>query len=149
MSHTTLLFTDLYQLTMAEGYFKAGIHRRRACFDYFFRRCPFGGGYALFAGLGGLLEIIEKLHVSESDIDFLRSLGSFDERFLTHLKAFHFMGDIRSVTPASIGAMVETIEKHRCRDHAKRLSESLQAENSCDAAVALIEASALEVRKAG
>ena len=55
------------------------------------------------------------------------------------------MGDIRSVTPASIGAMVETIEKHRYRDNAIKLSESLQTENTCDAAVALIEASALEV----
>jgi len=53
------------------------------------------------------------------------------------------MGDIRSVTPASIGAMVETVEKHRYRDNAIRLSESLQTENTCDAAVALIEVSAL------
>ena len=97
MSYTTPLFTDLYQLTMAEGYFKAGIHRRQACFDYFFRRYPFGGGYALFAGLGNLLEFIENLRVSDSDLDFLRSLGGFDEWFLTHLKTFRFSGDIRAV----------------------------------------------------
>jgi zeaxanthin glucosyltransferase len=59
------------------------------------------------------------------------------------------MGDIRSVTPASISAMVETIEKKRYRDNAMKLSESLQIENTCDDAVALIEASALEVQKAG
>ena len=59
------------------------------------------------------------------------------------------MGDIRSVTPASIGAMVETIEKQRYRDNALKLSESLQIENTCDDAVALIEKSALEVWKAG
>ncbi len=59
------------------------------------------------------------------------------------------MGDIRSVTPASIGAMVETIERLRYRDNAIKLSESLQIENTCDDAVALIEAGALEVQKAG
>ena len=59
------------------------------------------------------------------------------------------MGDIRSVTPTSIGAMLETIEKQRYRDNAMKLSESLQIENTCDNAVALIEASALEVQKAG
>ena len=59
------------------------------------------------------------------------------------------MGDIRSVTPASIGAMVETIEKHRYRDNAIKLSESLQTQNTCDDAVAVIEASALDAQKAG
>jgi len=59
------------------------------------------------------------------------------------------VGDIRSVTPASIGAMVDTIEAQGYRDNALKLSESLQIDNTCDDAVALIEKSALEVQKAG
>jgi UDP:flavonoid glycosyltransferase YjiC (YdhE family) len=59
------------------------------------------------------------------------------------------MGDIRSVTPAGIGVMMDTIGKLRYRDNAIKLSEFLKAENSCEAAVALIEASATAVRKAG
>ena len=55
---------------MAEGYFKADIHRRQACFDYFFRRYPFDGGYAVFAGLGDLLTIIESARISSEDLDF-------------------------------------------------------------------------------
>jgi len=58
------------------------------------------------------------------------------------------MGDIRSVNPDRIGAMVDTIEKQGYRDRAIRLSESLQIDNTCDDAVALIEKSALQVRKA-
>lgn len=97
MSHTSLLLTDLYQLTMAEGYFKAGIHRRKACFDYFFRRHPFGGGYAVFTGLSDFLAFVENANSSKSDIDFLRSLHRFEEPFLKHLANLRFSGDIHAI----------------------------------------------------
>lgn len=86
-----MLFTDQYQLTMAQLYWKHGLHERDAQFDYFFRRYPDYGehraGYAVFAGMGWLLDWIEDLGFTEDDIAALRSQGRFDEGFLSWLRA--------------------------------------------------------------
>lgn len=86
-----MLFTDLYQLTMAQLYWKQGLHERPAQFDYFFRRYPDYGehraGYAVFAGMGWLLDWMEDLHFTEEDLDALRLQGRFDEGFLAWLGA--------------------------------------------------------------
>lgn len=95
------LFTDFYQLTMAQLYFKTGIHNQNVQFDYFFRRYPdYGGhqaGYAVFAGLETLLDWMERTACSDDDISALRaqrgSTGKplFAEDFLAWLrKAGHF-----------------------------------------------------------
>ena len=55
------LYTDLYELTMAQGYFLTGKHETSSCFDYFFREYPFQGGYVVFAGLQDLLDALEDL----------------------------------------------------------------------------------------
>lgn len=91
----TASYTDLYQLSMAQVYFETGKNRKRAVFDYFFRKLPFGGGYAVFCGLDPLLETIENLKFEERDIDFLQRHG-FSDAFLEELKAFRFSGDIYS-----------------------------------------------------
>lgn len=91
----TATYTDQYQLTMAQVYFLNGRKDQVAVFDYFFRRLPFGGGYAVFAGLGDFLDILENLHFDEADLDFLKSQG-FDRSFLDHLKGFHFKGKIQA-----------------------------------------------------
>lgn len=88
-------YTDQYQLAMAQVYFLKGRHDRTAVFDYFFRKVPFKGGYAVFAGLEDLLEILETLHFDEIDIAFLRQSG-MDPAFLDHLVDFKFTGAIHS-----------------------------------------------------
>ena len=70
----TALLTDLYQLTMAYGYWKLGKAEQPAVFHLFFRKPPFGGGYALAAGLAPALDFIENFRFDASDIDFLRTL---------------------------------------------------------------------------
>ena len=91
-SNLTLL-TDLYQLTMMQGYFKAN-NKNVAVFDAFYRKNPCDGGYAIFAGLQQVIEYIENLHFDEDDINYLRGLGIFDEDFLEYLSDFRFTGDI-------------------------------------------------------
>jgi nicotinate phosphoribosyltransferase len=93
MTQQSALFTDFYSLTMAQGYYKKGMNRR-AVFEMFYRRQPFGGGFSIFAGLGTLLEKVQALSFSDEDIEYLRGLGLFDEGFLDYLRNFHFTGSI-------------------------------------------------------
>ena len=87
------LFTDHYELTMAQGYFLDGRQNLSACFDYFFRKNPFGSGYTIFAGLQNLLEIISDFKFEAEAIDHLSKIG-FESDFLEYLKDFSFKGDI-------------------------------------------------------
>ncbi|TVQ14242.1 MAG: nicotinate phosphoribosyltransferase [Bacteroidetes bacterium] len=95
------LYTDLYQLTMAQSYFLNGMHTKPAGFDYFFRRIPFKGGYVVFAGLQEFLQFIKDMRFLESDIEFLNDIG-FDNRFLDYLKDFSFKGDIYAVREGDV-----------------------------------------------
>ncbi len=88
-------YTDLYQLTMGQAYFLEGRKEHRACFDYFFRKIPFVGGYVLFAGLEDLLNVLESLHFSDEDITFLKEM-KFHPSFLDYLKGFQFCGTVYS-----------------------------------------------------
>lgn len=94
------LLTDLYQLTMAYGYFKTGMHRQRACFHLFFRRAPFGGSYAIAAGLEDALDYLSALRFEDSDLAYLGGLNDargaslFDASFLDLLRDFRFEGDV-------------------------------------------------------
>ncbi|MEO6845353.1 MAG: nicotinate phosphoribosyltransferase [Ginsengibacter sp.] len=90
------LYTDMYELTMAEAYFSQKIHNAPASFDYFFRKLPFSGGYVIFCGLGELLPVIENLHFNADEINWLRKQG-FENNFLEWLAAFRFKGTIRSM----------------------------------------------------
>jgi nicotinate phosphoribosyltransferase len=89
------LYTDLYQLTMAQAYFKSGMQNQTAIFDYFFRKIPSKGGYVVFAGLENLLEILEDFKFTETDLKFLKE-NDFDNDFLDYLKDFKFSGNIFS-----------------------------------------------------
>ncbi len=95
MLQYTGTYTDLYQLTMAQVYFQNNGADQEAVFDYFFRKLPFEGGYAIFAGLEDLLDALEKLHFNEADIAFLKK-QNFDPKFLDYLKDFRFKGNIIS-----------------------------------------------------
>src|SRR5690625_4296121 len=89
-------YTDHYQLTMAETYYLKGHHEDQAVFDYFFRKIPFGGGFAIFAGLDPLLKALEQLTFNRDELEFLEQQG-MSAPFLDYLKTFRFRGTIRSV----------------------------------------------------
>lgn len=94
-------FTDYYELTMAQGYYLAGIHERKASFDYFFRKVPFEGGYVIFAGLKELIDTIKHLKFSEEEIEYLEK-ENFSNEFIEYLKKFQFRGDIWSAREGDI-----------------------------------------------
>jgi nicotinate phosphoribosyltransferase len=95
------LYTDYYELTMAQGYFLTGMAEKKACFDYFFRKLPYKGGYVVFAGLDDLLEILKDYSFDKEDIGYLRERG-FHEDFLNYLSNFRFRGTIHSVKEGEI-----------------------------------------------
>jgi len=86
-------YTDQYQLTMGQAYFLNGQKENQAVFDYFFRKLPFKGGYAVFAGLEDLLEVLEHLRFDAQDLDYLKQQG-FDADYLEYLKDFKFRGTV-------------------------------------------------------
>ena len=88
------MMMDLYELTMAQGYFLSEDSGRKVAFDVFYRRNPDGGGFAIFAGLEQVLQYLTGMHFEEEDISYLRSLNLFDERFLEYLRNFRFSGDV-------------------------------------------------------
>jgi len=93
MFNYTATYTDQYQLAMAQVYFLKGRKDQRAVFDYFFRKSPFGGGYAVFAGLEDLLDVLENLRFDEEDLKFLREQG-LDPGFLRYMEGFRFKGNV-------------------------------------------------------
>lgn len=90
----TASYTDLYQLTMSQVYFRTKPDGR-AVYDYYFRNNPFNGGYSIFAGLEDVLNILENLKFSSSDVTYLEQHG-FERSFLDYLKDFRFRGNIFS-----------------------------------------------------
>lgn len=95
------LLTDLYELTMMQGYFKNHTNQV-AVFDAFYRRNPCDGGYAIMAGLEQVIEYIRDLHFAPDDIEYLKSLGAFDWDFLEYLRGFHFTGDIFAIPEGTV-----------------------------------------------
>ncbi|MBQ7515621.1 MAG: nicotinate phosphoribosyltransferase [Schwartzia sp.] len=88
------MMMDLYELTMANGYFRQHSVNARVAFDVFFRKNPEAGGFSIFAGLEQILEYLEEMHFSPEDIAYLRKLNLFDDRFLDYLADFRFTGDV-------------------------------------------------------
>lgn len=99
-AHSGLL-TDLYELTMAQGYFHL-YPNRWTVFDMFFRSCPFDGGYSVCAGIGPLLESLAALRFSPEEIDYLASLETFEADFLDYLAGFRFHGDVYAAPEGSL-----------------------------------------------
>uniref|UniRef100_A0A8C8S6Y0 Nicotinate phosphoribosyltransferase n=1 Tax=Pelusios castaneus TaxID=367368 RepID=A0A8C8S6Y0_9SAUR len=94
------LLTDLYQVTMAYGYWRAGRQREPATFELFFRRCPFQGGFALGAGLAECLAFLRAFRLREPDIEYLRSVlpSTTEEAFFDYLRTV----DASDVTVSSV-----------------------------------------------
>ncbi len=95
------LLTDLYQLTMGQGYFNEGRHEQLAVFDLFFRSNRLIT-YSVAAGFEQAAEYLKNFSFSEEDIAYLRSLGLFGEKYLAYLKALRFTGDVFSVREGEI-----------------------------------------------
>ncbi|MDO4308578.1 MAG: nicotinate phosphoribosyltransferase [Eubacteriales bacterium] len=95
------LLTDLYELTMMQGYFK-NPSDQTVIFDMFYRTNPCGGAFAISAGLEQMIEYIENLRFTEEDITYLRSLHIFEEDFLEYLSTFRFTGDIYAIPEGTV-----------------------------------------------
>ena len=102
MERNFTLLTDFYELTMMQGYLKTGKHKEKVIFDMFYRKNPCGNGFAICCGLEQVVEYIRNLHFSEEYIDYLRSLGTFDEDFIEYLRGFHFTGDIYAIPEGTV-----------------------------------------------
>ncbi|EDP47031.1 nicotinate phosphoribosyltransferase [Rickettsiella grylli] len=103
-----VLLTDFYQLTMAYGYWKAGIHEREAVFYHSFRKAPFKGRYTVCAGLGTFIDYLLHLRFTREDIDYLKGLTDtqksplFPTDFLNYLQQLVFSCDIDAIEEGSV-----------------------------------------------
>ena len=88
------LMTDFYELTMSQVNFDNNEQNDIAYFDGFFRREPLEAGYGLIGGTDSMIEYIQNLHFTDSDIEYLRTTNKFNEGFLEYLRNFKFTGDI-------------------------------------------------------
>lgn len=102
------LLTDLYQLTMAQGYWRSGKIDEEACFHAFFRENPFKGGYAIACGMANIASLVEGFHFSEKDIAYLASIPApgggalFDPEFLSYLHELRLTLDIDAVLEGTV-----------------------------------------------
>jgi len=109
------LLTDLYQLTMAQGYWRAGLVDREAVFHLYFRRLPFKGGYAIACGLGAVLDWIESLRFTPDDLAYLATLtgndGSalFAPEFLAYLGAMEITLDVDAIPEGTLAFSQEPL----------------------------------------
>jgi nicotinate phosphoribosyltransferase len=105
-NHLSLL-TDLYQITMAQGYWDQGTHQRESVFHLFFRKSPFQGSYAIAAGIEPAIDWIRSLRITTSDREFLEDLRGndgkalFKKEFLRFLMGCRFELDIDAVPEGS------------------------------------------------
>ena len=96
------MMMDLYELTMANGYFLSENEDTRVAFDVFYRKNPDGGGFSIFAGLEQIVEYLQGMHFEDKDIEYLRGLHQFDEKFLEYLRDFKFTGDLYAYPEGTI-----------------------------------------------
>lgn len=102
------LLTDLYELTMAHGYWKSGLADRESVFHLYFRKHPFGGDYTVACGLAQAVAFLRGFHFDESDLDYLRGLRGadgttlFDPAFVAVLAESEFRCDVDAVPEGSI-----------------------------------------------
>ncbi len=96
------LMTDLYELTMMQGYFRHKDQNETVIFDAFYRKNPCDGGYAISAGLEQVIQYIKELRFDKEDIDYLASLHIFQEDFLEYLKSFRFSGDLYAIPEGTV-----------------------------------------------
>jgi nicotinate phosphoribosyltransferase len=102
------LLTDLYQLTMAYGYWKLGIHEREAVFHQIFRKQPFHGNYSVACGLATAVDFLQNWHFAEDDLNYLRNLCApngdplFAADFLDYLRNLRFSCDVDAISEGTV-----------------------------------------------
>ena len=97
------MMMDLYEMTMANGYFlDPDVRDTKVAFDVFYRRNPDGAGFAIFAGLEQIVEYITEMHFEPEDIEYIRSLNIYDAQFLKYLEDFRFHGDVYAFPEGTI-----------------------------------------------
>ncbi len=96
------LLTDLYELTMMQGYHETGLENKIVVFDLFYRKNPSGNGYAVAAGLEQAIDYIKNLHFSIEDINYLKSLNIFSDSFITYLENFSFAGEVYAIPEGTV-----------------------------------------------
>ena len=104
------LLTDLYELTMMNGYFDMK-RDEKVVFDVFYRNNPYDGGYAIVAGLEQVIDYIKNLHFDREDIEYLRELELFDDKFLKYLENFKFTGNIYAIKEGTVVFPMEPLLK--------------------------------------
>jgi nicotinate phosphoribosyltransferase len=98
---SSLLLTDLYQLTMLQGYFEQGMEEI-AVFDFFARELPDDRGFFLAAGLEQVLEYLEQAHFTDEEIEWLRQCGRFTDDFVDYLGELRFTGDVHAMPEGTV-----------------------------------------------
>lgn len=97
------LHTDKYQINMMYAHWKQGSANRKAVFEVFFRKMPFGSGYAVFAGLERIVRYLQQLSFGDEEIRYLREQEErYDEAFLEELRRFRFTGNLDSVPEGTV-----------------------------------------------
>lgn len=102
------MLTDLYQLTMAAGYWRSGIAERAAVFHLIFRKQPFGGGFTVACGLDYAIELLDDFRFDDGDVAYLAALTGndgkpiFDPTFLDYLSKLRFTGDVDAVPEGTV-----------------------------------------------
>ena len=96
------MMMDFYEMTMANGYFADHDKDTKVAFDVFYRKNPDEGGFAIFAGLEQVIEYVENMRFSESDIEYFRAQHMFSEAFLDYLRDFRFTGDIYAMPEGTV-----------------------------------------------
>jgi nicotinate phosphoribosyltransferase len=123
-SFNCAMLTDFYELTMMQGYYLQR-HNPEAVFEMFFRRPPFDGGFAVFAGLETLLKSIADFHFDEEDLSFLSEQKVFRKEFLDYLQGFRFQGEIHAVDEGTLVFPNEPLIRVRAALVEAQLLESL------------------------
>ncbi len=106
--HSLALLTDLYQLTMAYGYWKLGRTDEEAAFHLFFRSNAFDGGYTIAAGLEYVVDFLQSVGFTDDDVEYLNSLTDsageplFEERFLLYLREMRFSVDLDAMSEGTV-----------------------------------------------
>lgn len=103
------LLTDLYQLTMMQGYYNNNTNNHEVVFDLFYRSNPSKNGYAICAGLEQTIEYIKNLRFDDTDIAYLESLNLFQKDFLDYLRSFKFTGDIDAIPEGTVVFPMEVL----------------------------------------
>lgn len=107
-SQSLALLTDLYQLTMAYGYWREGLADREAVFHHLFRAPPFGGGFAVAAGLATAVDWLRDLRFGKDDLDYIAGVSGrdgkplFNDAFLEYLGQLRFKCDVEAVPEGTV-----------------------------------------------